>query len=100
MSVRSGRGPANHPEKNGHKFGGPRKGVRDENGFLQLKCENCFETYPWKGSGQRVFCPDCEPHFPEAINHAAEQERAREVEPMNTAPLTAESIIEQWLRQG
>jgi len=34
------------------------------------------------------------------FGHAAEQERAREVEPMNTAPLTAESIIEQWLRQG
>jgi len=92
--VRKGRGPATEPEKNGHKFGGPRKGYRDENGFTILICENCFEPYPWKGSGQRVFCDQCLPHFPEQIDHAAEQAEARKVEHQ-----WAYRIVEQWQRE-
>ena len=78
----------------------PPNHLRNENGFIVLKCENCFDEFPWEGSGQRTMCDSCLPWFDtdrnnSGIDHEREQEQARKAK-----AISATSIIEHWQRQG
>jgi hypothetical protein len=73
---------------------------RSANGFQLIHCENCFEPFEWKGSGQRTMCDACVPWFPDGpIDHEAEQARAMKVLPERPHG-AARSQIARWLKEG
>ena len=66
---------------------------RNENGFIMVKCENCFEEVEWKGRGQRTMCDPCRAWFA-----APEDENIREAR--NVRPWSQEKQLNDWQRQG
>lgn len=71
---------------------------RNADGYIVLDCENCFEKFPWKGSGQRVFCDSCLPWFADDHTETQQQKAANRVSTKHI-PLSAENLIDSWGKQ-